>query len=311
MPKQSTKTIRPKVPTIQQAIDDYLLDCRARQCTPATIQHYQQRLGAFARWAADLPTPPATIADITPAILRAHLVHLQERGLASHTQQTHARALRAWLNSCVREGWIDVSPFSKLKMPKAARLEKPSLDAPDVRRLLAVCDQARDKALIMVMLDTGARASEVCNLNAGDFDAERLTLAIRQGKGRKDRTTYVGAKTARQVRRYLWERGDITPGDPLFASDAPLNRGGRLTRNGLGRILKGLGKAAGVPNVHPHRLRRTFAIECLRRGMDVFSLARLMGHADLATLRGYLAIAQSDLRSAHQAAGPVDHMLKK
>ena len=72
-----------------------------------------------------------------------------------------------------------------------------------------------------------------------------------------------------------------------------------------------LGKAAGVAGVHPHKLRRTFAVTCLRGGMDVYTLARLMGHSDISTLRAYVAGIGDALQQAHGNVSPVDRMLKK
>ena len=220
-------------PTLQFAVREFLLDGRARQFTAPTIDHYRGRLGAFVRWAAEHDA--VTVADVTPSLLRAFLVHLQERGLASNTQHTHARVLRAFLNFCKREGLIAESPFTKVKMPKAAKVDKPALSAADVRRLVRACDKARDLALVLVALDTGARVSELCALNVRDVDLDTLTVTIRQGKGRKDRTCYIGAQTARAVTRYLGERVDLAGGAPLLLSEAPHNLDGRLTRWGLRR----------------------------------------------------------------------------
>ena len=125
----------------------------------------------------------------------------------------------------------------------------------------------------------------MCNLNVGDVDLDTLAVTIRQGKGRKDRMVYIGARTARAVSRYLGERIDPLDGAPLLLSEAAHNLDGRLSRWGVRTILERLGKVAGVKGVHPHKLRRTFAVTCLRGGMDVYTLARLMGHSDIATLR--------------------------
>ena len=160
-------------------------------------------------------------------------------------------------------------------------------------------------------LDTGARASELCALNVGDVDLDTLAVTIRQGKGRKDRTVYIGARTARAVRRYLGERVTLTEGAPLFLSEALRNLDGRLSRFGLRVILQRLGKAAGGTGVTPHQLRRTFAVTCLRGGMDVYTLARLMGHSDIATLRHYVASIGDELQAAHGKVSPVDRMFKK
>ena len=172
--------------TLYFAVREYLLEGRARQFTAPTIDHYRRCLAAFTRWAGEHDA--MRLADVTPSLLRAYLVHLQERGLASNTQHTHARALRAFLNFCQREGLIAESPFAKVKMPKAAKVDKPALSPGDVQKLVRACDSARDLALLLVALDTGARASELCALNVGDVDLDTLAVTIRQGKGRKDRT---------------------------------------------------------------------------------------------------------------------------
>lgn len=296
-------------PTLISALREFLLEGRARQFTAPTLAHYRGRVGAFVRWAGEHNA--VALADVTPSLLRAYLVHLQERKLASNTQHTHARALRAFFNFCRREELLTESPFAKVKMPRADKVDKPALAAADVRRLVRACDTPRDLALLLTALDTGARASELCALNVGDMDLDLLTVIIRQGKGRKDRTVYIGARTAAAVSRYLGERDDLATGAPLFLSETQSNMDGRLTRFGLRGIVLRLGKAAGVPGVHPHRLRRTFAVTCLRAGMDVYTLARLMGHSDIATLRDYVASIGDELQRAHGNASPVDRMLKR
>ena len=269
--------------TLSAAVREFLLEGRARQFTASTIDHYRRCLSAFTHWAGDQDA--VTVDAVTPSLLRVYLVYLQERGLASHTQHAHARCLRAFLNFCKREGLIPESPFAKVKMPRLAKLDKPALTPADVQRLVRACDKPRDLALLLTALDTGARVSELCNLNVGDVDLDTLAVTIRQGKGRKDRMVYIGARTARAVSRYLGERIDPLDGAPLLLSEAAHNLDGRLSRWGVRTILERLGKVAGVKGVHPHKLRRTFAVTCLRGGMDVYTLARLMGHSDIATLR--------------------------
>lgn len=305
------KPTRPaKAPSLESALQDFLLDGKARQFTTPTLAHYRGRLGSFVRWAAEQDDPPATVAGITPALLRAYLVYLQDRNLASNTQHTHARALRAFLNFCKREGWIKKSPFETVKMPKPDKVDKPAFSDEDVRRIAHACDTAREKALVLLLLDTGVRASELCSLNVGDVDLDTLAVTVRLGKGRKDRTTYIGARSARALGRYLGERIDTTPGAPLFPSESNRNVDGRLTRSGLRRVLMAIGARAGLADVHPHRFRRTFAIYSLRGGMSIYVLARLMGHSDITTLRRYLAIVDTDMQRAHEQAGPVDRLLK-
>ena len=95
----------------------------------------------------------------------------------------------------------------------------------------------------------------------------------------------------------------------LFPS---LNTGNRLTTHGLRHLLTcGLATRADVADCHPHTFRRTFALSCLRAGMNVYALQRLMGHADLSILRKYLALVETDLQTAHREHGAVDNLLDK
>ena len=298
----------PRSVSIDFAIGEFLLDGRARQFTIRTIDHYRARLGTFARWAAQQEPSTVNVNDVTPTCLRSYLVYRQERGLASNTRHTEARALRAFLNFCTREGWLEESPFAKVKMPKADAVQKTALTPAEVKKLIAACETVRARALLLTMLDTGMRAQEVCNLNVGDYDRDRLVLVIRLGKGRKDRNAFITARTARQLGRYLGERNNPNIDEPLFASESQRNYEGRLSRSGLRRILKVIGEDAGVKNCAPHEIRRTFATMALRNGMSMHVLAALLGHADLTMLKRYVAMLQDDLQRDHDKFSPVANL---
>jgi integrase/recombinase XerD len=185
---------------------------------------------------------------------------------------------------------------------------------------------ARDRAIILLLLDTGMRAEELCGIALGDVNLDANSLVVRgKGKGRdkKERTVYFGKLCAKALWHYLLPRlsspspsgrGSQMPGAfpgaggevPLFLSrgvidDLPMNR------KSLYQLLKDIGDRAGVPHVHPHRFRHTFAITYLRNGGDVFTLQLLLGHSDMEMVRRYAAIAQSDCANAHRKASPVDN----
>jgi integrase/recombinase XerD len=102
--------------------------------------------------------------------------------------------------------------------------------------------------------------------------------------------------------RYLATRENSDPSAPLFASR--LNR--PMTRNKLAEMFAGIGKRAGVPNVHPHRLRHTFAIQYLRNGGSAYHLQAMLGHSTLETVKIYLKLAQIDMDTMHRRVSPVD-----
>ena len=107
-------------------------------------------------------------------------------------------------------------------------------------------------------------------------------------------------------------RGEIRPGEPQWlAYNLKRQEKGELTFYGLAPVLKRLGCKAGVLPCGPHRFRRTFALWCLRDGMDLHSLRMLMGHSSLPMLQRYLALASEDIERAHAAHSPVDRLLEK
>jgi site-specific recombinase XerD len=195
----------------------------------------------------------------------------------------------------------------KVKPPKVnlSSLEPISLE--DVRALIETCEHGtfageRDRAVLLFLLDTGARAQETCNVKLEDANLNTGEVTIRSGKGGKSRTVFLGRMTRRAVRAYLRERNDHC--QALFVS----KRGDHLTYDGLLQLLERRWKRSGIakrPSLHD--FRRAFALNMLRNGVDVFSLQRLLGHSDLQVMRRYLAQNDQDSHLAHLRGSPVDH----
>jgi integrase/recombinase XerD len=150
---------------------------------------------------------------------------------------------------------------------------------------------------------TGLRASELCDLKVEDVDNRNNRIFVRQGKGMKERMLPFSPRTGQMVWRYLAARKDTLPADPLFTSK--LNR--QMTRTKLAEMFANIGRRAGVPNFHPHRLRHTFAIQYLRNGGNAYTLQAMLGHSSLDMVKHYLRLAQTDVDTAHRRASPVDN----
>ena len=291
--------------SLQDVLELFLLDCRAQGLTDDTLRFYRGRLSLFVAFSEE--SGAGNLEDFTHTSIKAWLADLQARELSSSYIHSHARALKTFGNFCVREGLADVSPFARVKMP---RLEKKILEAltqDEVKRLLAACLNERDKTILLFMLDSGVRASELVALNVGDVDAVGA-VSVRAGKGQKGRLTYIGARTRKALRRYfVFERdGEPEPTEPLFTSR---NTGKRLTYFGVRQICRRLQERTGIEHCAAHTFRRTMAINSLRNGMNIYVLAKMMGHADIHVLKQYLDIVQDDVKDAARAAGVVDNLL--
>jgi integrase/recombinase XerC/integrase/recombinase XerD len=306
----------PVVAPLEAALSGYLLDRQAARCTPKTLEHYAYTVGGFVTWLQAQGCQ--TVAAITPSHIRAYLIGLQRRNLKDTTQHAHARGIRAWLNWLVREGDLAASPMARVTMPRLAQRVPAPFSPEDVNHLLAACDDhttlgARNAALILTLLDSGLRATELCGLRVGDVDM-RTGLTVVLGKGEKQRTVRVGARARKAIVRMLAHRPEATPGAPLWAAyDGAAGRGGNesgaLLLHGLQTMLWRLGQKAKVTPCAPHRFRRTFALWMLRDGCDLHSLRMLMGHSSLDVLQRYLALAGEDIERAHAAHSPADRLL--
>jgi integrase/recombinase XerD len=161
-----------------------------------------------------------------------------------------------------------------------------------------------------VLVDTGIRRSELCDLIIADLNLTANSMLIRgkgAGRDKKERIVYFGRGTARAIWRYVTPRlKPANNNDPLFlvgSADYPR----QMKPDVLRRLLKRIGDRAGVSGVHPHRFRHTFAITYLRNAGDPFTLQILLGHSDLTQVKRYLKIVRADCADAHGRASPVDN----
>jgi integrase/recombinase XerD len=286
---------------LHDVYSDFIMSRQAMMCRERTVAWYAFTLGQVMEWMVH--NGVAHPKEITAHKVRAYLSDLSARGLVDTTINNHARAIRTMLRFFYVEKYIP-EPVT-FRMPAIAQKRLLALTAVDVQNLLDVCQSARDNALILLMVDTGARRAEVCALNWDDVDIQTGLVRIVEGKGGKTRSVVVGTKTRRALLAYLREL-NREPREPLFQTST----GHRLTAMGVRSILLRLGKRSGV-KVTPHALRRTFATLSLKAGMNPLHLQALMGHTTLEMTRKYIAMVDDDLVKAHKEYGPIDTMLRK
>jgi len=284
------------VPSVPFRLDvqSFLADCRARNLSPKTQRIYAETLTVFQKW-----TTRQRIEEVTPGDLRAYLVHLQDTGHNPGGTHQHYRVLKTFFRWLLAEEVIETNPMARVKPPKLPQELLDPVPLADVSKMLATCDKSftghRDRAVLLALLDTGCRATEFVALNMADVNLSSGAVIVRQGKGGKFRTVFLGARSRRDLLRYLRLRGELGDG-PLWVT----TEGSRLTYAGLRQIVRRRANWAGVAEPCLHSFRRAFALACLRNGVDLISLQRLMGHADLSVLKRYLAQVEADLQLVGQ-----------
>lgn len=171
----------------------------------------------------------------------------------------------------------------------------------------------RDRAICLLLLDTGMRVSECARLTMQDIVYPSGADGLPQGdviiqpfgSGRKSRgrVVHITAATIKALMVYHAEDREeqLYPDDPVFVTkeSKPMNR------HSIRRMLKRAGERAAIEGIYPHRFRHTFAIEFLRNGGNPFALQKLLGHSTLDMVKKYLHIVQSDLAEAQRTASPV------
>ena len=269
----------------------------------------------------------ADIRDIGVHELRCFIIDLQERQrfahhpltkpqaghLSGHTINSYLRALRAFWSWAEAEGFIGENPFSRIRIPKAPRKIIPTFSETQIKALLAAVDTStgegfRNYAILLTLLDTGLRVSELTNLRLQDVNLEGRLLKV-WGKGAKERLVPIGARVQKALWKYVtFYRPE--PATPRY-DRAFLTRHGRpLTKDRVEAIVERYGRKVGITGVRvsPHTFRHTFAVMFLRNGGNVFSLQRIMGHSTLDVLRIYVNMAQADIQEAHRRYSPADNM---
>jgi len=305
--------------TIEKSLeDDYvftvmaavLIERNANGLAAGSLRFYRIKLKMFADYCDALAIKQ--IKQITPTLIRQYLLYLEETGHNPGGKHAIFRAIRAFFlwyeDDAEPRGWSN--PIRKVKSPRVPSEPIEPVSIEDVTKMVNVCEKGkftgdRDIAIMLCLLDTGARANEFLDINLEDIDQVRGEILIRQGKGGKPRTVFIGKHSRRALRKYLKHRKDnclaLWVTEIQFGSE-------RIGYDGLRGIIHRRAVAANVNKPTLHDFRRAFALSMLRNGTDIFTLAKLMGHSGINVLQRYLKQTNQDTELAHRRAGPVDNM---
>jgi integrase/recombinase XerD len=225
--------------------------------------------------------------------------------------------VRGFFKWLVKQNILPSNPASELELPRLpVRLPAAVLTEEEVERVMAEVDVrtavgVRDRAILEVLYSTGVRRQELVNLSVFDVDAERETLMVREGKGRKDRMVPIGERALGWVQRYVNEvRGQlVVPPDPgaLFLT----TNGEPLTPDWLTQKVRGYVKAAELGKSGAcHLFRHTMATLMLEGGADVRYIQEMLGHAHLDSTQVYTRVSIRKLKAIHGATHPAAKLAK-
>jgi len=256
-------------------------DMQLRGLSPHTQAAYLMRVTLFARFCNKHPD------HLGEKEIREYLLHLVNEQHASYAVVTQTYfALRFLYRITMKRPW-DVEKIPCLKKPERLPV---ILDKEEVRRLFAATANLKHRTMLMLAYSAGLRVSEVARLKISDIDTTRMTVLVRQGKGKKDRYTILSKVALETLVVYLRR---YRPTAWLFPSVIP---GRPITTGSIMLVIRAAKKRAGITKpVTMHSLRHAFATHLVEEGTDLHRVQLLLGHRSPRTTVLYLHVSRKDL----------------
>ncbi len=278
-----------------------------------SLESYKTDIAKFSRFIESKGIKPENLRQ---SDLTGFLEFLRQAGMAPSSIARHLSSIKGYYRFLRKEGATEKNPAESITGPKLYRPHPGALSVDEVFKILEVTKQSRksdktkkhlairDQALLEFLYGTGARVSEACDTKRDDLYAE-MKLVRLYGKGRKERVVPMGNAAWAAVKDYLEIARPKLAGphssDHLFLN----NRGGRISRMGIWKILNKYVSAAGITKkVSPHTMRHSFATHLLAGGADLFAVQELLGHADITTTEIYTHLDKDFLITEHQEFHP-------
>jgi integrase/recombinase XerC len=308
LPEKKPQSVPPVNPELARGIRKFLDSLRGeRHASPHTLRAYRNELGRFAEYA----NPDLGWKDIDHVSIRGFLSHLQSTGLSKVSAARALAALRSMYKWLAREGIVRQNPARLVATP---RLPKKLPRVPTLEEMNGLLDSPmpdntafpeRDRAIFELLYGCGLRNSELVGIELGDIEDVNGVVLVR-GKGKKQRYVPLEGAAQQAVKAYREIRQQVLREAGKSTQRLLINRrGGPLTTRSVGRIVKQIAVAKGLPpDVHPHTLRHAFGTHMLSEGADLRAIQELLGHERLSTTQKYTQLSMTQVMEVYDRTHP-------
>ena len=243
-------------------------------------------------------------SDIKEEICSAWIGDLYSQNNKPKSIQRHLSSAKGFFRFLKKNNLISSSPFELVTAPKSSNTLPDVLSPEDVEQLLnfkpSNTIEIRDMAIVELMYSSGLRVSETVNINISDFEENMSFLRV-LGKGSKTRLVPMGRFAINAINNWISEREKISNNtDALFLN----SKGSRLSVRSIHLRLKKMAIKQGLPPVHPHMLRHSFATHMLESSGDLRTIQELLGHSSLSTTQIYTKLDYQHLAKIYDKSHP-------
>ena len=284
-------------------IKEYLIFVsQVKNLSKNTTSAYERDLKKLAKFIDDLNL--SNYSEINNEICSAWIGNLYSQDNNPRSIQRHLSSAKGFFRFLKKNNLIESSPFDLVSAPKSPSNLPEVLSPEDVEQLLnfkpSNLIEIRDMAIVELMYSSGLRVSETVNINMGDFEEDMTFLRI-LGKGAKTRIVPLGKFAVNAINNWVIEREKIvTKSEALFLN----SKGARLSIRSIQLRLKKMATKQGLPPIHPHMLRHSFATHMLESSGDLRTIQELLGHSSLSTTQIYTKLDYQHLVKIYDQAHP-------
>lgn len=295
-----------------QAKKIFLITKKSENVTARTLEIYKEVLNRFFESLIDENI--FAVTEVNENHIRSFLVELQDKGLRGVTRHIYFRSLRTFFLFLYHNDYLTSNIMANVKAPKIEQKDMRTYTAQEISKMLNSFNKGtftgfRNYCMFCMFFSTGMRKGELMNLTLSDVNITNDFIRIAKGKGQKERYVPIGRTMRRVLLQYLKMREEFLkdcPCDWLFVTHKDSHKITISAINGVFHKLKTELKMTGE-KISCHTWRHTFAKDYLLNGGDIFSLQKILGHADITTTRVYLNLNDKEIQMQHAKFNPLDN----